>query len=187
MEYQKIIHLLNNIPNQPSKFRTKNWVEINDDARGTYNKNNQIKFKTSMLKSSLCDYSDAYILVSGNIIVDEAEANDAAKRLDERNKGVIFGNYAPFIDCKNEIPKTQIEYTKDLDVVMLMYNVIEYSDNYSKTSKSLWQYYRDEPNYNVVGPGSFKCKINITRKTRAAGNKKNVRIGVSLKYLNSFW
>ena len=69
MEYQKIINLLDNRPNQPSKFRTKNWIEINDDARRTYNTNSQIKFKTSMLKSSLCDYSDAYILVSGNITV----------------------------------------------------------------------------------------------------------------------
>ena len=67
MEYEKIINLLKNTPNQPTKFRTKNWVEINDDSRGTYNTNSQIRFKTSMLRSSLCDYSEAYILVSGNI------------------------------------------------------------------------------------------------------------------------
>ena len=65
MEYQKMIKLLDNTPNQLTKFRTKNWIEINDDARGTYSTNSQIKFKTSMLKSSLCDYSDAYILVHG--------------------------------------------------------------------------------------------------------------------------
>ena len=64
MEYQKITNLLDNTPNQPTTFRTKNWVEINGDTRGTYNTNSQIKFKTSMLKSSLCDYSDAYIVVS---------------------------------------------------------------------------------------------------------------------------
>ena len=69
MKYQKMIHLLDNKPNQPSKFRTNNWVEINDDARGTYNTNSQIEFKTSMLKSSLCDYSDAHILVSGTIAI----------------------------------------------------------------------------------------------------------------------
>ena len=63
MEYQTIINLLDNTPNQPTKFRKKNWVEINDDARGMYNTNIQIKFKTSMLKSSLCDYSDVYILL----------------------------------------------------------------------------------------------------------------------------
>ena len=100
MEYQKIMNLLDNTPNQPTKFRKKNWVETSDDARGTYNTNSQIKFKTtSMLKSCLCDYSDAYILVSGTITITEAGADDAAKRLDERNKGAIFKNFAPFTDC----------------------------------------------------------------------------------------
>ena len=69
MEYQKIINLLENTTNQATKFRTKNWIEINDDSRGTYNTNIQIKFKTSMLRTSLCDYSDAYILVSGTITI----------------------------------------------------------------------------------------------------------------------
>ena len=69
MEYQKIIDLLDNTPNQPNKFRTKNWVEINYESCGTYNTNSQIKFKTSMLRLSLCDYSDEYILVSGTITV----------------------------------------------------------------------------------------------------------------------
>ena len=69
MEYQKITNLLNNESNKPSKFRTKNWVEINDDIRGVYSPNKQIRFKTSILRSSLCDYSDAYILVKGNITV----------------------------------------------------------------------------------------------------------------------
>ena len=64
MEYQKIINLLDNTPNQPTKFRTKNWVEINDESCGTHNTNNQISFKTSMLRTSLCDYSDAYILAT---------------------------------------------------------------------------------------------------------------------------
>ena len=69
MEYQKLINLLENTPNQPSKFRTKNWVEINDDKRGTYKTNSQINFKTPMLKSSLCDYSDVCILLSGTITI----------------------------------------------------------------------------------------------------------------------
>ena len=69
MEYWKIINLLDNTSNEPSKFRTRNWVEINDESRGVYNVNSQIKFKTTMLKSSLCDYSDAYILVKGKITV----------------------------------------------------------------------------------------------------------------------
>ena len=75
--------MLDNTPNQPTKFRTKNWVEINDDSRGTYNTNSQIKFKTSMLRSTLCDYSDAYILASGTVTIIGAGADDAAKRLDE--------------------------------------------------------------------------------------------------------
>ena len=69
MEYQKVTNLLGNTPNQPAKLWTKNWLDINDDARGTHNINIQIKFKTSMLKSSLCDYSNAYILVSGTITI----------------------------------------------------------------------------------------------------------------------
>ena len=137
MEYQKIMHLLDNTPDQPTKFRTKNWFEINDGSRGTFNTNSQIKFITSMLRSRLCDYSDAYILVSGTITITGAGADDAAKRLDERNKGVIFKNCAPFTDCISEINNTQIDNVKYIDVVMPMYNLVKYSDNYSKTSGSL--------------------------------------------------
>ena len=89
MEYEKIINLLDDTTNQPSKFRTRYLVEINDQSRGNYGKNNQIKFKTSIIRSNLCDYSDAYILVSGTITIDGAGADDNAKRLDEQNKGVI--------------------------------------------------------------------------------------------------
>ena len=89
MKYQKIINLLDDTTNQPSKFRTRYLVEINDQSRGNYGKNNQIKFKTSIIRSNLCDYSDAYILVSGTITIDGAGADDNAKRLDEQNKGVI--------------------------------------------------------------------------------------------------
>ena len=103
MEYQKVINLLENTPNQPTKFRRKTWVEINDDSRETYNTNSQIKFKTSILRSSLCDYSDAYILVSGTIAITRARADGAAKKLDERNKGVIFKNCALFTECTSEI------------------------------------------------------------------------------------
>ena len=79
MEYQKIINLLDNTPNKPTKFRTKNWVEINGDSRGTYNTNSQIKFKTSMLRSSLCDYSDTCILISRTITHARAGADDIVK------------------------------------------------------------------------------------------------------------
>ena len=103
MEYQKIANLIDDATNQPSKFRTKNWVEINDESRGTYNINSQIKFKTTMLKYSLCDYSDAYILVKGRITITEAGADAAARRADERDKGVAFKNCAPFTNCISEI------------------------------------------------------------------------------------
>ena len=90
MEYQKIINFLDNTPNQPTRFRTKNWVEINNDARGTYNTNSQIRFKTSMLRSSLCDYSDAYVLVSGTITITGEGGDDDAKWADERIKVVVL-------------------------------------------------------------------------------------------------
>ena len=112
MEYQKMINLLDNAPNQPTKFKTKNWIEINDNSRGTYNTNCQIKFKTSMLRSSLCDYSDAYILVSGNTTVTGTVNNDAVRRLDERNKGVIFENCRSFTEGISEINNSQIDNAK---------------------------------------------------------------------------
>ena len=92
MEYQKLVNFLNDKSNQPSKFRTRNWVEINDEARGTYSPNKQIKFKTSMLRSSLCDYSDAYMLVKGNITVTNTADDGAAAN--NTNKKVIFKNCA---------------------------------------------------------------------------------------------
>ena len=100
MEYQKIKNLLENASNQPSKFRTRNWVEINDESRGTYI-GNSIKFKTTMLRSNLCDYADAYILVKGTITITGAGDNAAARQLDQRNKGVIFKNCAPLVKCIN--------------------------------------------------------------------------------------
>ena len=138
MEYQKIANLLDNevISNQLSKFRTRNWVEVNDDSRGTYT-NADIKFKTTMLKSDLCDYADAYIFVKGTITIAGAGADAAARQLDERNKGVIFKNCAPFTKCISRINNKDIDKAQDIDIVMPMYNLIEYSDNYSKTSGSL--------------------------------------------------
>ena len=111
--------MLDNTLNQPTKFRTKNWVGINDHARGTYNTNSQTKFETSMLRLSLCDYSGT-ITVVGN-----------------SNIRVVFKTFAPFTNCISEIIKTQIDNAKDLDIVIPMHNLIEPSDNYSKTSGSL--------------------------------------------------
>ena len=102
MEYQKIENLLDSASNQPSKFRTRNWVEINDESRGTYT-GNDIRFKTTMLRSNLSDYADSYILVKGTITISGAGNDDATKRADERDKGVKFKNCAPFTKCINRI------------------------------------------------------------------------------------
>ena len=105
--------------------------------------NSPFKFKTTVLKSSLRDYSDAYILVKGTIAVNNTAAADANGN--NTNKNVVFKNCAPFTDCMSEIKNTQVYIPKDTDIVMLMYNLIEYSDNHSKTSRSLWQYCNDIP------------------------------------------
>ena len=163
MEHQKIINLLDNTPNQPSKFRTKNWVE-NNYSRGTYNTNSQIKFKTSMFMSSLWDYNDAYILVKETITVQNMGRNNA----NNANKKVMFKNSAPFTYC--EINNRQIDNAGDIDVIMLIYKLIEYSDNYSKTLGNLCQYYWDELAFTKTGAVgnfadssvSFKFKQKIT-------------------------
>ena len=130
MEYQKTANLIDETSNQPSKFRTRNWVEVNDESRGAYNVNSQIKFKTTMLKSSFCDYSDAYFLVKGTIsVTNTAPEGVAANNIDKK---VIFKNCAPFTNCISEINNTQIHNAKDIDIVMPMYNLIEYSGNYAK-------------------------------------------------------
>ena len=195
MEYQKIANLIDdNILNQPSKFRTRNCIEINHDSRGVYNVNSQNKFKTTMLKSSLCDYSDAYILVKGTITVNNTAAQGAAAN--SANKKVIFKTCAPFTNCISEINNTQIDNAKDIDIVMPMYNLIEYSDNYAKTTGSLWQYCKEIPARNANdeitefadgnATDSFKFKLKITGRTENGGTK-DVEIMVPLKYLSNFW
>ena len=195
MEHQKIANLIDdNTLNQPSKFRTRNWVEINDESRGAYNVNSQIKFKTTMLKSNLCDYSDAYILVKGTITVNNTVAQGVAAN--NTNKKVTFKTCAPFTNCTSEINNTQIDNAKDIDIVMPMYNLIEYSDNYAKTAGSLWQYCKDIPARNANNEivifaednttDSFKFKAKITGQTGNDGTK-DVEIIVPLKYLSNFW
>ena len=137
MQYQKITNLLDNASNQPSKFRTKNWVEINDESRGGCNVNSQIKFKTTMLKSSLYDYSDAQILVKGTITVNNT---GTAAAPNNRSKKVILKSCAPFTNCISEINNMQVDNAEDIDIVMKIFNLIEYSNNFSKTSGRLWQY-----------------------------------------------
>ena len=124
MDSQKIAKLLNDKTNQLYKFRTRNWVEINDDARDTYSPNKQIKFKTPMLRSSLCNYSDAYILVKGNITVNNTAAADADAN--STNKKVIFKNCAPFTRCISKINNAEIDNAQYIDIVMQMDNLIEY-------------------------------------------------------------
>ena len=105
MEYQKIANLLDTESNQPSKFRTRNWVEINDESRGTYT-SNDIKFKTTMLRFNLSDYADAYLLVKGTVTITNAGNDDAPKRADERDKGVTFKKCAPFTKCISRMNNT---------------------------------------------------------------------------------
>ena len=246
MEYQKIANLIeDNTLNQPFKFRTRNWIEINDESRGAYNVHCQIKFKTTMLKSSLCDCSDAYILVKGTISINNtaaqgAAANNTNKKVifkncapftnciseinninskikfktamlksslydysdayilvkgtisinntaaagaaaNNTNKKVIFKNCAPFNNCISKINNTQIDNAKDIDIVMPMYNLIEYSDNYAKTTGSLWQYCKDilarNANDDIVifaennTTHSFKFKAKITGQTEDDGTR----------------
>ena len=169
-----------------SKFTTRNWVEINDESRGNY-ANCNIRFKTTMLRSNLCDYADSYILVKGTITI-TANAGGrteaqllVARQQDERDKEVTFKNCAPFTKCISRTNNTDIDNAHDIDIVMPMYNLIEYSDNYSKTSGSLLQYYIDDHNDNLTDSESFKSKVKITGKIPDDGNTKDVEIIVLLK------
>ena len=185
MEYQKIANLLDNTSNQRSKFRTKNWIEINDESRGGYTTCSDIK--GTMIRSSLCDYVDVYILVKETITVTGARDDAAARRADEKNKGAIFKNRAQFTKCISKMNNTEIDNVQDTDIIMPMYNLIEYSNNYWKTIGSSWQYYKDEPNDNLANSESFKSKVKITGSTPAGGNTKDVKIIAPLNYLSNFW
>ena len=134
METQKIVNLLNNTENEYSKFATKKWYIIDSESKGNYSHENPIKFLTSSLESSLCDYSDAYILVKGNITT--RPKNNATQ--------VVFKNCAPFKGFRTEINDTFVDYADFINIAMPMFNLIEYSDNYSDTSGGLWGFKRDE-------------------------------------------
>ena len=166
MEYQKITNLLGNIPHKAPRFITTKWIEVHDQsstAENRYNPNKQIRFKTS--RSGLCDYNDEYIVFKGDIAV------EGAQNRDKYNRNLVLKNNAPFISCISKINGALIDNAEDLDAVMPAYGLLEYSKNYSKTSGSLWNYYRDEPNnpaadnYNedpITNSASFKCKSSIT-------------------------
>ena len=214
MEYDKINNLLLSEDNESeklSKFVTREYVRINS-LSNTYNENKSIRFKTLMLRSNLCDYSDAYILVNGTITV------AGNHQRDRQNRPLIIKNNAPFISCIRRINGELIEDVDDLDIVMPMYNLLEYSKNYRKSIGSLYNYYRDElsddndndnfGNIKVVNSEAFKYKNKITGNTynvnstilNPAGNArinnsnyvannsgKKYRTSHSIKYLCKFW
>ena len=166
-----------------------------------------------MLRSDLCNFGDAYIIVKGKIALTKT---DGRGFIDIRNRFLAFKNNAPFTNCISKINNVLIDNAEDLDIVMPMYNLLEYSKNYRKTTGSLWNYYRDEPNnpplndddpptinYNadpITNSESFKYKSSITGKTSNAnqedgenteqGNaktKKNLKMVVPLKHSSNLW
>ena len=139
MEYDKINNLLRNETENLFKFITRQYVKVNS-LSNTNDENKSIRFKTPMLRSDLCDYADAYILVNGTILVNGLNPRD------RQNRPLILKNNAPFISCITRINNELIEDADDLDIVMPMYNLLEYSKNYRKTIGSLYNYYRDELN-----------------------------------------
>ena len=215
MEYDKINNLLsslelsedNEMSEQLSKFVTRQYVKVNS-LSNTYNENKSIRFKTPMLRSSLCDYShdDAYILVKGTATVNGV-VNGAENEILRRNRPLILKNNAPFVSCMTKTNNEFIEDADDLDIVMPMYNLLEYSKSYRKTIGSLYNHYRDElsddnnpnefPNTNAVNFNTFKYKNKITGNTYnvaagAAGHdankvgKQDVELAIPLKYLGNF-
>ena len=216
MEYDKINNLLRSeelgsaIDSESenlSKFVTRDYIRVNS-LSNTYNENKSIRFKTPMLRSDLCDYADAYILVNGTITV---TANAGANNIrDKKTRKLILKNNAPFVSCITRIDGELIEDADDLDVVMPMYSLLEYSKNYRKIIGSLYNYYRDEltndnipankvfDNVRVVDSNTFKYKNKIIGNTYnvdagAAGYDANkngtqtIELAIPLKYLGNFW
>ena len=180
MKYDKINNLLGSESENLSKFVTREYVKVNSSSN-TCNENKSIRFKTPMLRSDLCDYANAYILVNGTITV--TSQNNVIR--DKKNRPLILKNNAPFISCITKINNELIEDADDLDIVMPMYNLLEYSKNYRKTIGSLYNYYRDElrddadnnnfDNIKVVNSNAFKYKNKITGNTYNTGNTKYCR------------
>ena len=193
MEFQKIVNFLDTTSDDKDlpRFVTKKWIKVYDQSGGNYNANKEIRIKTSMLRSDLFDYSDAYIVLKATIIVVRP---DNAKR----NKATAFENNAPFINCTSKMNGVKIDNAKDLYVVMPMYNLLEYCKNYSKTTGSLWNYYRDEPSNSLSSnPESFKYETSITGNTYNVGHdeerydvnragKNETEVVLPLKHLSNF-
>ena len=161
METQKIVNLLNGSDNENSKFATKKWYVIDSESKGKHSNHDPIKFLTKSIESSLCDYSDVYILVTGTIAVTSTIAVPAgfpAATEPQRKEPitaatqVVFKNCAPFKKCSTEIDDNLVDEANFIIITMPMYNLIQYSDNYSDTSASFWNFKRDEivDNANVT-------------------------------------
>ena len=153
MEFNKINNLLGPAHDKVPRFITKKWIEVQSQSGSTYNTSKLIRFKTSMLRSDLCNYSDVYVWVKGKITV--TNENDNANF----NKELTLKNNAPFISCISKINGELV--AEDLDIVMPMYNLLEYSKNYEKTSGSLLNYYRDEPSEITLGAGNNAINVSI--------------------------
>ena len=182
MESQKIINLLDSNDNESQKFATKRWYIIYDQNTGNAYGNGEngttIKFETKAIKPNLCDYSDAYILVTGNI------QNKPANSL------VAFKNCAPFRTCDITINDEHIEKAEDLDIVMPMYNLLEYSDNYQDSTGSLYQLKKDEPPDNNADVANNTTSLVYKSKLISGtdnNNVNNVKLVVPLKYISSFF
>ena len=155
MEFNKINNLLGPARDKVPWFITKKLIEVQSQSGNTYNTSKPRRFKTSMLRFDLCDYSDAYVWVKGNITVTNPNNNaNFDRRLTLKNK-------APFISCISKINGELVENAEDLDIVMPMYNLLEYSKNYEKTSGSLFNCYRDEPSEITIGAGNNAINISI--------------------------
>ena len=213
MEFQKIVNFIGTTSDNKDlpTFVTKKWIEVYDQSEGSYNANKEITIKTSMLRSDLCDFSDAYIVVKGNITVtkktftaDDIDApNNTAANVTATNtaknnafgeKKLVFKNNAPFINCISKINGVKVENAEDLDVVMPMYNLLEYSKN----DRSLWNYYRDKSSitirdnnitHSISNSESFDYKANFTENGVTHDNLTNndVKVVVPLKHLSNFW
>ena len=151
-------------------LQQKKWYIIDSEWKGNYSPEDEIKFLTSSLESSLCDYSDAYILVTGNITVKRRNAADTDYIALGAITQVVFKNCAPFEKCRTEINETFIDEADFINITMPMYNLIKYSDNYSDSSGSLWDFKRDEivDNANMTNDDnvpSFKYKANLIGNT----------------------
>ena len=154
MEYKNVTNLLDATSDNVARFLNKKWIEVHDqsgNAEDRYKPRKQIRFKTSMLRSDLCDFSDAYIVVEGTNTVKNPN-NDLY------DKKLTFTNNVPFFSCISKTNNTLIDNAEDLDIVMHMYNLIEYSKNYSKTTGSFWNYYRDEPNSGTNNNLNYSVK-----------------------------